>query len=117
MIETLPSYAVILFKGTNNIKRKPNINRTEMNDGFIKQFSVAGRSLKTMGLEIGVCSQANYDAWCEFERANAAKWFMFQDPADKQFKRARIVNGETEHEAQETTYQSWVIKCNIEMWD
>lgn len=114
----LPAYVTVLYGGSYPEEFDPRVNRTPMEDGFIKQATMASRVLVARPVDLLIKTKANYDAfrlwyWNDIGRVG---FFDFTDPRDGVVKQARFEGGKIAPRAIRKDLERWVIGCRIEAW-
>jgi hypothetical protein len=118
-IATFPLYATLLFDGFSE-EVEPVIKRTDFESGIPRQAPLKSIAMHSRKVRYHICSAEEYRdflKWFQCDAKRGASWFKWQDPVDKKFKRARIVDGKLSAEPQESSLNQWVISLEIETWD
>jgi hypothetical protein len=112
-----PTYAKILAEGYE--KDRPSaVQRTEMEDGMVKQLRTKSRVLVNRSFTIGLDTLADYQAlvtWFQDTIDYGAMWFDFVDPEDSVTKQARIVS-KLDRERPIFGSGVWRVPVHIETW-
>lgn len=119
MIATFPNYMQVLFDGYSE-SMLPNLIRTEMESGPLKQRSTQCRVIKQVKIKYNVCSTETYKeflAWYRNEIGNGSGAFYWTDPLDETIKRARIIGGGLQSRPVNYLGSAWEIDLNLEVWD
>ena len=123
-ITTMPEYAVLAFEG-HNYEPQPAVQRTQFEDGAVRQHSLASRNLVRRKLTYTLCTADDFKSFREWVRddlARGARWFMWRDAIKERegstdLVRARIVNGEVKYVPLEASFGQWAAQMTIEHWD
>lgn len=113
----LPAYVTVLFPGYAE-EFDPRANRTQMEDGFVKQATHASRVLVARPVDLLIKSKADYDAfrtWYENDIGRVG-FFDFTDPRDAVVKQARFEGGKIAPRPTRKDMERWTVGCRIETW-
>lgn len=117
---TFPSYPFLMRDGFG-IRRMSAAQRTEMEDGFVKQRRRWSRVLVERPVIYGMRSKSdylNFITWFNTSIDRGSAWFDWTDPVDSVVKQARIKGGLLEEEKPEDPMlEKWRVKFTLEVWD
>lgn len=117
-LPVFPAYAQFVLDGFKP-KREKNLQRTEFEDGYIKQDPVNSRRSTSTPVKYLLRSQEHkvaFDAWIEVELGFGARWFKWLNPETGAVVRARIREGVVEYEPLTTRMDEWAATFTIEYW-
>lgn len=123
-ITTMPDFAVLVFNG-HNYEPQPAVQRTQFEDGSVRQHMLASRNLVRRRLTFTLCTAGDFQSfrnWVRDDLARGARWFMWRDPVKERegsndMVRARIVNGDVKYAPLEASLGQWAAEMTIEHWD
>lgn len=113
-----PSYAKVLA-GPFGMSRASAVDRTSMEDGFVKQSKVRARVLVKRKIQVMLLTQANYNSfilWFQGDINYGADWFDWVDPVDGVTKLARIVSQLNDETPVGGMITRWIIGFDMETW-
>lgn len=121
-IQTLPSYAQLLFDGYTE-KLDPPTSRTEFEDGYVRQDAKVSRRRVVRSATLKLCSLADlqdFKCWLRDDLGNGARWFMMFDVVEQRNLRCRFVDGAFQFsprtQVQAVASNTWTADCEIESW-
>jgi hypothetical protein len=123
-ITTFPDYVELQFEGTA-YEPQPIVQRTQFEDGSVRQHTYASRNLVRRPLRYTICTASDFKLfrdWVRDDLCRGARWFRWNDPlrereGSTETVRARIVDGVVKYSAFEETLGIWFADMTIEHWD
>jgi hypothetical protein len=118
-MENFPAYAKLKFAGYAKA-RASALQRTQMEDGMVKQARTLSRVLVTRSVVLTFDSYADYSAFIAWYNVNlnrGADWFNRTDPEDGQVKITRIATKLDKETPVRRTLDRWDIAANLESWE
>ena len=113
-----PAYLKLMRDGFGK-EPEPIVNRTQMDDGMVKQAKVKARALVGRPVKYAADTKADYTSWETFFNTtvnDGADWFDWTDPLDGVVKLARIVQGSYQARTINGALTRWEISMRIETW-
>lgn len=115
---TFPSYAKLISKGFGH-DRPSALQRTQAENGFVKQAKVKSRVLVARNVVYAIDTLSDYNsfmAWYRDDINYGATWFDWTDPVDSTTKSSRIVDGTLKDTPLNGALIRWEISMRIETW-
>lgn len=115
----LPVYVKKLVDGFEK-DRASVVNRTQMEDGMVKQLRFASKGLVRRAFIFQVNSASDYQAfltWYKTDINYGSDWFNMVDPEDNVTRLVRIVEGKLKREEPVFGTTVWRISVDLEHWD
>jgi hypothetical protein len=123
-ITTFPSFVELQFEG-HAYEPQPIVQRTQFEDGAVRQHTYASRNLVRRPVRYTICNAGDFKAfrdWVRDDLCRGARWFMWNDPLKEREGspgpvRARIVDGLVKYSPFEESLGIWFADLTIEHWD
>ena len=113
-----PDYAEFLLDDYQ-IDPVTNIDRTEFEDGYIKQDPINSRQRYRSPVRYRLhtlAEQLAFETWRVSDLRFGALWFQWYDPVYHVERRARIEQGKLDYTPLTDRFDEWTVAFTIEYW-